>query len=379
MNSTPKKVLRRAQFASTPDELEKSIVDSHQYLDKEIVNGNCPAGELDISIAYKNSLFLLKEYATLDWQHCNEIAKVMDEIRRYARDPSRKRPLNIILHAESGSGKSHFVECLARAMSEDQVGEVTFNMSSMRGIEDLMQPLDAVRNLKVRDKLPLLFLDEFDTDDTKYALLLPLLWDGKLSTGERVLRTGKTVIILAGSKSDIGNAIQSAKSMKANLDADGKMIDLVSRINGGELAIPSLDTSRRTADKICVAISLLRERFGRRLTRVPWALLKFMAITRFRHGVRSISNLIESIANAELSKRGALECIALKLPLDDLSDFGVSNLPMHIVAEDGAQSVVDCWQQCKQCTSLVKIAESDNAWNRLLEFSAGERARGKKI
>jgi hypothetical protein len=51
----------------------------------------------------------------------------MEHIAAYARDPSRKRPLNILLHAEPGSGKRHFVECLSRAMSEALVGDVSFN------------------------------------------------------------------------------------------------------------------------------------------------------------------------------------------------------------------------------------------------------------
>ena len=64
--------------------------------------------------------------------------------------------------------------------------------------DDFTKPLDAVRNLKVNDKLPLLFLDEFDCDDRNYPILLPLLWDGELQVGQRDLKVGKVVIILGG-------------------------------------------------------------------------------------------------------------------------------------------------------------------------------------
>ena len=50
--------------------------------------------------------------------------------------------------------------------------------------------MDAVRNFKVLDKMPILFPDEFDSDPSKYALLLPLLWDGEVHVGHRDLKTG---------------------------------------------------------------------------------------------------------------------------------------------------------------------------------------------
>ena len=75
---------------------------------------------------------------------------------------------------------------------------VDYNMANLQSIEDLSQPLDAIRNLKVIDKLPILFLDEFDSDKRNYSLLLPLLWDGELHIGHSNLMLGKLVIILAG-------------------------------------------------------------------------------------------------------------------------------------------------------------------------------------
>ncbi len=53
----------------------------------------------------------------------------------------------------------------------------------------------------------------------------------------------------------------------------GKLIDLVSRINGGEIEIPPMDLVEngrdRRADKICLTISLLRARFGTDLELIP--------------------------------------------------------------------------------------------------------------
>ncbi len=168
--------------------------------------------------------------------------------------------------------------------------------------ENLAYPLDAARNLKVQDHLPLLFLDEFDSNPDNYGRLLPLLWDGDMHVGHRDLKLGKVVIVLAGSKSDLPTIINAARSMQTEVDNEtpsSKLVDLLSRINGGELVIPRLDDVKegrdRRIDKICIAIGLLKQRFGDQLESEPRSLLRFIATTRFRYGVRSIVHLIDVI------------------------------------------------------------------------------------
>jgi len=368
---------RLAELAPDHASLQRYIKDSHKQIEDQIVNGSCPQQDLDIRYAYKNSLYLLKEYATLDWHHCSDILELVKSIAEYAKDSKRKRPLNVVMHADPGSGKSHFVECLAQSMSRNGVSLVTANMTSTKDIHDLLEPLEAIRNLKVRDKLPILFLDEFDSDsdDKRYSLLLPLLWDGALSAGGRTLRTGKIVIILAGSRPEIGLAITSARSMKRKLKAKGKLIDLVSRINGPELTISSLEN--RKVDKICLAIALLRVRFGPDLIKAPWALLKFISQTKFRHGVRSIGNLIDLIEIVELNN-GALDLQDLELPLRTADELTASHLPIHLIEDGGSEALTRRWNGLVQCPRLVKFADRDIFWTRLLNWSVEEIYRQKK-
>ena len=59
--------------------------------------------------------------------------------------------------AAPGSGKSHFVKCLSESFVNTNVGAVTYNMASLEKLEDLLQPIEGVRNLKVQDKLPIFF------------------------------------------------------------------------------------------------------------------------------------------------------------------------------------------------------------------------------
>jgi hypothetical protein len=231
-------------------------------------------------------------------------------------------------------------------MAEDGVSAVTFNMASLESVDDFIQPLEEVRNVKVVDKIPLLFLDEFDSDPRNYSLLLPLLWDGELSVGQRRLRIGKVVTILAGSGGAISAVMKNAKSMRPEADDNvGKLPDLLSRINGGELTIPNLDE-----------VSANRDRRFDKLNSVPWAFLKFIAETKFRYGVRSISHLIDLIPSQDPNK-DVLAVSELQLPLGSAKALKGSSLAFHLVAEDGPAAIIETWKNAKASDVLVKFSK----------------------
>src|SRR5438046_10761640 len=71
-----------------------------------------PDANIDLTSAITRSRNVLGSYATLDWQHRGEILSLSRRIEQYTQDASRTRPLNIIMQAEPGSGKSHLVKCL---------------------------------------------------------------------------------------------------------------------------------------------------------------------------------------------------------------------------------------------------------------------------
>jgi hypothetical protein len=322
--------------------------------------------EINIEPHYKRSTNTLGGYVTLDWEHRKDIRHLIDKIAKYSADPSRKRPMNIIMIAEPGSGKSYFIKCLAKNMDSSGVSAINFNMANMNSIDDLMQPLEMVRNLKVVDRLPLLFLDEFDSSTNNYSLLLPLLWDGELHVGHRDLRVGKLVIIMAGSDQQIDKTMRAAKSMQKVTTGDdtqnrgsGKLVDLLSRVNGGIFEIPGLDIVKkngrdRRADKVCVTISLLQERFGSDLQLVPWCLLNFIASNKFRYGVRSIAHIIDLIPwDNSVSNR--LTNDKLELPLNSTDELKNSSIAYHIIAEDGPDDIVDVWNDISSCSTLVRF------------------------
>lgn len=364
---------KRVRQLNFIDTLKESSAKSRRTLTEYFAMDTPPAKEIDVIEPYETSRRLLGEYVTLDADHQRDINRVIHTIIAYADDRSRKRPLNIIMRAEPGSGKSHFVKCLAKRLRRHQATAVDFNMASLQNIEDLAVPLDAVRNQKVVDHLPILFLDEFDANPDRFPMLLPLLWDGEVHIAHRELRMGKLVIILAGSSVMIEDAMRDGKTMqKATVSDNGKLADLLSRINGGELQIPSLevvDKERdRRIDKVCLTIALLQQRFGNELQFVPWSLLRFVYSTQFRYGVRSIAHLIDllnpqgprwlNVNRGFPFERSALDIVTLRgLPLNSVEQLKKSSLAYHIVAEDGPATVTNQWSKISESNVLTKVSE----------------------
>ncbi len=348
------------------EDFQTGVRAGYRQINDAIVEGSCPGEAVDITTAYGYSRLQLPGYCTLDSTHAEGIGKLRRSIQVYADDRKRKGPLNIVLHAEPGSGKSHFVDCLAQSMASKSVSAVTVNMTAVRSADDLGGALEEARNLKVRDKLPILFLDEFDSaGENGYAMLLPLLWDGALAVNGRTLRTGKIVIMLAGSRPEIASSFQyaraiqppSAPSSEKGVSSQakaptGKLVDLASRINGGELEIPALED--RKVDKVCLTLALLADRFGPGLQSVPWSLLHFIAHTRFKHGVRSMRNMIDVLPAEALSK-ATLNLDAVVPPWTDVATLESTHLPMHLSESGGGEALVRRWKAVVGCPQIVKF------------------------
>ncbi|MHC4539511.1 MAG: P-loop NTPase family protein [Planctomycetota bacterium] len=345
-------------------ELQAKVEAANKHVTDIVLRDKPPEGELDISESFECSRLLLDRYVTLDWEHCLGIMRVREELESYYRDSTRRRPLNIIMRAFPGSGKSHFAECLAASI--DGMDAVASNMAATERIDDLAAALESVRNLKVLDKWPLLFLDEFDSHADNYARLLPLLWDGQLTFGTHDLRIGKVAIILASSKSVITDAMKLAEDVTKRIpDQDteklpNKLPDLVSRINGPILSIPALDDSEggkgREVDKVCIAVSLLSHRFES-LEIAPWALLSFIAKTEFRNGVRSIAHVIDTIDDIGEEEK-ELRLKAINWPLDVPSRLEDSYMARHLIDSDGRASICNRWAKLQKVNCRVRVAST---------------------
>ncbi len=305
-----------------------------------------------------------KQYSTLTWKHIEEIQELKKRITDYKKDSTLKRPLNFLMIADPGSGKSHFIDCLIadKNMESLDISTEKFNMAGLKHKDELVYPLDNIRNIKVKDDFPLLFLDEFDSEpELSYPLLLPLLWDGELFLSHRTLKLGRAVIILAGSTKNIKMFGEGKKpDLSAADKGERKLPDLISRINGGIIKIPSL--KERQIDKIFITFALLKKRFEY-IKVIPWTLLRFIAMCEFEHEIRSIEHLTNTIPKnfVENPKTKLKDNIPFD-KFDKSNEFDLSSpkfledtgLIHHLAAP---HRITELWHEAKECKILVSIAE----------------------
>jgi len=319
---------------------------------------NMPDSDVNLTEAYCLSAETLEGYSTLDWQMRQTIRRLGTSIRAYWNAPQRKRPLCIFLLAGPGSGKSYLVERLSKSLKNPNTAFEEYNLTAMHSPQDLEGVLQKIRDLKVSDENPVLFLDEIDSKPSNYAMLLPLMWDGALQISDRLVQIGKCVIVLAASSGDLESVVAEVQDPeKLDIHQYGKIPDFISRIGGGVHQIPDLELQSagrdRRADKVCMAISLLQKRFGDDLVSFPWPLLAFVARARFRFGARSISRFMESF---ELHGEVKTDVTAaqLQLPLGSSQDLADSSFSSHLCMAAGG-SPVDVWSAVESNNVQVVI------------------------
>jgi hypothetical protein len=192
---------------------------------------------------------------------------------------------------------------------------------------------------------------------------------------------GKAVIVLAGSSPDLPKVMDHSATMR--LDGSitgenipsGKLVDLLSRINGGVIEIPDLDLRTqnrdRRVDKVCVTISLLKARFGTSLEQIPRAVLRFVAHTHFRYGVRSIAHLIDIIRSKALTE-GVLKIAEGDLPMRSEESLRESSLRLHLIDKDQGFGIVNRWREFSKDDKTISLRDPP-----FMIFSAAAGAIGK--
>ncbi|MEQ1907029.1 MAG: AAA family ATPase [Pirellulaceae bacterium] len=347
--------------------------EARRQLAKLTIDSNAPYTEIDtfrFALSCVLSDRVLEGYSTLDEQHLADIGRLISSIESYIERKTQKRPLNFLMLASPGAGKSHFIECIAKRLGSKRIAAITFNMASMTNNDELVRPLDQARNAKVEDKIPLLFLDEFDSSTNNYGLLLPLLWDGAISLGQRDLKLGKVIIILAGSSPTLPEALDHAKSLRSEIPlpsgTNSKVVDLFSRINGSVLRIPEYHNASRgidrRIDKVAIAANLLMRRFSetREMSHmVPLAFFGFIATIKFRYDVRSIAHLIDLVNFKQVSDRSGRMLWVFEpssIPLDSVHSLRNSSLVYHLIDDENhAHGVVDKWKTIYECRTMIPL------------------------
>ena len=208
--------------------------------------------KVKVKIDMSKAKGFLEEFVSTDLRLRKDIGEFVEDINEYIKLPGETRPLNCLVIAEPGSGKSFFAEQVAK-VTECEMKE--FNCSQALSPKDLLEGISELQNVK--GKTPLLFLDEVDTDQGKYyPYLLAPLWDASvLIDGKPRKWTKKFVSILVASN------VNSAEEFLQNLryNTVPKSLDLLSRLNGPKLTLSEQEppTEEARTSRVYLTISLL--------------------------------------------------------------------------------------------------------------------------
>lgn len=230
-----------APFKKRLDDIQKQ----HRYPDF-MVHGN------RLRIRRSDGSLYLPGYVGIDPEFGAQVAELRRAIRTQFASLAPRRPLNCLLIASPGAGKSYFVKKLAEGAGAE------FREINVARCPDQESILKAFMNLAIAriDKLVLL-IDEFDTEvggHHVFPLLLGPLWDGEFDyEGQRRTLGKNFVSVLVGSQRET-----TADFVTFLHGAGSKGPDLVSRINGPRLQLskPRPDVAR--VEKVYLVCDLLQ-------------------------------------------------------------------------------------------------------------------------
>lgn len=294
---------------------------------------------------------------TVDRREIESLRSIGSLIGEYC-DRRQQEPLSIAVFGPPGAGKSFAVKQVANSVREEEVKEITFNVSQFSGMDDLRGALHQVRDLALSGKMPLVFWDEFDTTMQGQPLgwlkyFLAPMQDGKFQEGPVVHPVGRSIFVFAGGTSS--NLESFGEGLSDEQRRAAKLLDFVSRLRGYlDILGPNRQVGETQAGpdsdpyhiiRRAIVLRSILQRCAPRLfhpsvakgkVNIDSGVLRAFLLTRqYKHGVRSM----EAVVNASrLAGKTTFErsCLPSEAQLDlhvHGSDFLSLVHPMDIQTE----------------------------------------------
>ena len=185
--------------------------------------------------------FVCGGLTTIDRREIEAFQNIKNLITEYGNTKNPKRPLSIAVFGAPGSGKSFGVKQIAKTLYKELIEPLEVNISQIADPNDLNATFHQVRDNVLIGKLPLVFFDEFDSNELCWLkYFLAPMQDGEFRDESGVHPIGKCIFVFAGGTSASFDKFIEPMSVSTQQSEDKRYLnfknmkspDFVSRLRG---------------------------------------------------------------------------------------------------------------------------------------------------